>query len=146
MNMGKKVWGWSLILACAGLASPVMAQTATDSPNDVQVLHQPSEEAPTAPAVEQDQAVSSESEDIRTGYQVILPDSAPGSTVEVVSTMAKVNPGPAPTFEALDVNRDRRLSEREALGYPLLANDFLYASHHTRWISPARYARWLEEM
>ena len=51
--------------------------------------------------------------------------------------------GPAPAFAALDSNSDANLSQAEASGYKLLANDFLKAdSNENGSISVAEYERW----
>lgn len=51
--------------------------------------------------------------------------------------------GPAPTFDTLDTNHDGFISEDEARGYALLANDFQMAdSNRDRRISRREYERW----
>jgi hypothetical protein len=62
--------------------------------------------------------------------------------VEIVSTMPVPVYTAPPTFRYLDVNGDGVISEREASAYPLLANDFLYASHHRTVITRPQYERW----
>lgn len=51
--------------------------------------------------------------------------------------------GPAPTFDTLDTDRDGFVSEEEARGYALLANDFLMAdSNRDHRVSRREYERW----
>lgn len=76
--------------------------------------------------------------------QTMPPPVAPqqGTQVVITSSMPRPTYGPPPRFEDLDTNRDGVISEREAEAYPLLANDFLYASHHHRVITRAQYKHW----
>lgn len=126
-------------------ASPAPSASATDplaSGNEVRVLNQPSgwsspEATSTAESSIDDMPVTSSSEGVPPG----------GTLVEVTSGMPPAtSPGPAPTFQALDVNGDGQLTPEEASAYPLLANDFLYASQNKRAISPSRYAWWLKSL
>jgi hypothetical protein len=65
------------------------------------------------------------------------------SQVEVTSSMPEPPTyGPKPAFKDLDTNGDGVISQEEAAAYPLLANDFLYASHGGRVITRAQYERW----
>lgn len=58
---------------------------------------------------------------------------------------APQNSGPAPAFAALDHRGAGYLSSEDAAGYPLLANDFIYAdSNRDGRISRAEYARWVK--
>jgi len=51
--------------------------------------------------------------------------------------------GPAPAFSQLDSNGDRAISADEAVGYALLANDFLMAdANRDGRISQREYDRW----
>ncbi len=51
--------------------------------------------------------------------------------------------GPAPAFSSLDRGGTGFLTPDDAAGYPLLANDFIYAdSNRDGKISKAEYARW----
>lgn len=51
--------------------------------------------------------------------------------------------GPAPDFATLDINHDGNISETEATGYALLANDFKMAdTHRDGKISKSEYQRW----
>lgn len=64
-------------------------------------------------------------------------------TLSITSGMPDpVTYGPKPPFRSLDTNGDGVISEDEASAYPLLANDFLYASKGGRTVSAAQYARW----
>lgn len=74
------------------------------------------------------------------------PPAAPTgkTTVTVRSVGTGYQPsGPAPAFSTLDQNGDANLSETEASGYRLLANDFLKAdSNGNGSVSKAEYERW----
>jgi len=51
--------------------------------------------------------------------------------------------GPAPSFAQLDTDGDRSISADEAIGYALLANDFLMADgNRDGRISQREYERW----
>jgi hypothetical protein len=51
--------------------------------------------------------------------------------------------GPAPSFDVLDINQDGTISEDEAVGYALLANDFQMAdSNRDKRVSRREYERW----
>lgn len=66
-----------------------------------------------------------------------------GTTVELrTHGVPRRDYGPTPSFQSLDQNGDGIIDESEASAYPLLANDFLYASGQTSRITPSRYRWW----
>jgi hypothetical protein len=69
--------------------------------------------------------------------------SAAGQQVTINSSVPRVNPGPAPSFEQLS-GGTKYITESQASAYPLLANDFSYVDKgHTGHISKAQYEAWL---
>lgn len=75
-----------------------------------------------------------------------LPDSNGGTLTVNAGMPANVRSyGPPPSFQALDVNHDGRISESEAQAYPPLDNDFLYASGQGKSISRAQYEKWVRD-
>jgi hypothetical protein len=72
-----------------------------------------------------------------------LPDSNGGTLTVHAGMPADVQDyGPAPAFSVLDSNHDGRISEQEAAAYPPLDSDFLFASHHGKYITRAQYEQW----
>lgn len=69
-----------------------------------------------------------------------------GGSEEIVRTSGQTGyrpSGPAPGFSQLDSNSDRAISADEAVGYALLANDFLMAdANRDGLISQREYDRW----
>lgn len=99
------------------------------------------------------QVIYSQTEVVHTQVVQVAPpgypqdsDSQPmddDGTLSITSGMPEpVDYGPKPSFRSLDTNGDGVINEDEASAYPLLANDFLYASKGGRTISQAQYARW----
>lgn len=67
-----------------------------------------------------------------------------GKLVVHTGQPAAQDAGPAPTFAQLDRRGVGYLSSEDAAGYPLLANDFIYAdSNRDGRISKAEYKRWV---
>ena len=68
-----------------------------------------------------------------------------GVPVRVNSSMPPAAAGPAPSFEQLS-HGGKSISESQASGYPLLANDFKYADrNHDGRISKSEYEAWLKK-
>ena len=54
--------------------------------------------------------------------------------------------GPAPAFSALDTDGNRSISSEEAVGYALLANDFIKAdANRDGRVSQREYDRWASQ-
>jgi hypothetical protein len=69
--------------------------------------------------------------------------TADGKLVVHSSQPGPESSGPAPAFAQLDRRGAGYLTAEDAGGYPLLANDFIYAdSNHDGRISRAEYERW----
>ena len=103
------------------------------APNEVHVLNQPSDWHLWASQAASPQEAAS------------LTSGGRSERVEVRSSMPALMPESPPSFQALDTDNDGRITPEEASAYPLLANDFLYASQNKRWISQARYAWWVRQ-
>lgn len=71
---------------------------------------------------------------------------APAGQVEVHSSMPEPPPaGPAPSFEQLSGGA-KFITEEQAVAYPPLANDFLYADHNRNGkISKSEYEKWVAQ-
>jgi len=68
-----------------------------------------------------------------------------GMPMRVNSSMPPAPAGPAPSFEQL-ANGGKSISEAQASGYPLLANDFKYAdTNRDGRISKREYEAWLKK-
>lgn len=67
-----------------------------------------------------------------------------GKLVVHTGQPAAQDPGPPPAFAQLDRRGAGYLSSEDAAGYPLLANDFIYAdSNRDGRISKTEYERWV---
>jgi hypothetical protein len=70
--------------------------------------------------------------------------TADGTLIVHSGQPAPLHYGPAPAFAQLDRRGAGYLTSEDAEGYPLLANDFIYAdSNRDGRISRAEYERWV---
>lgn len=71
--------------------------------------------------------------------------NAPQGQVTVNSGMAPAKPsGPAPDFKTL-AGKKGYITEKDASQFPLLANDFDYASHKSGKVTKAQYEAWVKK-
>ncbi|KAF1009395.1 MAG: hypothetical protein GAK28_00032 [Luteibacter sp.] len=71
--------------------------------------------------------------------------NTPQGQVTVNSAPAPAKPsGPAPDFKSL-AGKKGYITEKDASQYPLLANDFDYASHKSGKVTKAQYEAWVKK-
>lgn len=82
-------------------------------------------------------------QDANTQQTTVVPADQAELVVHTGQPAAK-DPGPPPPFAQLDRRGAGYLNADDAAGYPLLANDFIYAdSNRDGRISKAEYTRWV---
>lgn len=140
-------------LTTAGMGSAQAQQFCDDCAHSSPVPGEDRAMPPQDGSDNQVQVIYSQTEVIHTQVVQAAPPGYPqenegqmsddDGTLSITSGMPDpVSYGPKPPFRSLDTNGDGVISEDEASAYPLLANDFLYASKGGHTVSAAQYARW----
>lgn len=159
MNMQRSVslsLAGAVALALSGMAAIAMAQTPPPPPPPTPPTPPATTTLPAQPAAPmaapqpstgpQQGASGQFFPGTQTTARYPLPDSNGGTLTVNAGMPANVRSyGPPPSFQALDVNHDGRISESEAQAYPPLDNDFLYASGQGKSISRAQYEKWVRD-